>query len=209
MESWVSTSRLVILSFPVPPRLQELEDQYRREREEANYLLEQQRLVGGRDLAPSQAAQALLSLGRCLHGVALCPKNKDKPVVPGVVPVNREPEEGGGWVPAVGEKCCVATWRKVTPCGLHHPAPCFPQDYESKLEALQKQMDSRYYPEANEEEEEPEDEGEGWVPPQGFDALCRRVDDGSSGHLCANILHPSGGVTVSPCPHSAVDRAGV
>lgn len=35
-----------------------------------------------------------------------------------------------------------------------------PQDYESKLEALQKQMDSRYYPEANEEEEEPEDEGE-------------------------------------------------
>uniref|UniRef100_A0A8C3C2H1 plus-end-directed kinesin ATPase n=1 Tax=Cairina moschata TaxID=8855 RepID=A0A8C3C2H1_CAIMO len=31
-------------------------------------------------------------------------------------------------------------------------------DYESKLEALQKQMDSRYYPEANEEEEEPEDE---------------------------------------------------
>ncbi|NXJ80078.1 KIF1B protein, partial [Trogon melanurus] len=56
-------------------RLQELEDQYRREREEANYLLEQQRL-----------------------------------------------------------------------------------DYESKLEALQKQMDSRFYPEANEEEEEPEDE---------------------------------------------------
>ncbi|XP_039716934.1 kinesin-like protein KIF1A isoform X2 [Pteropus medius] len=56
-------------------RLQELEDQYRREREEATYLLEQQRL-----------------------------------------------------------------------------------DYESKLEALQKQMGSRYCPEANEEEEEPEDE---------------------------------------------------
>ncbi|XP_049629285.1 kinesin-like protein KIF1A isoform X6 [Suncus etruscus] len=56
-------------------RLQELEDQYRREREEATYLLEQQRL-----------------------------------------------------------------------------------DYESKLEALQKQVDSRYYPENNEEEEEPEDE---------------------------------------------------
>lgn len=36
-----------------------------------------------------------------------------------------------------------------------------PQDYESKLEALQKQVDSRYYPEVNEEEEEPEDEGEG------------------------------------------------
>lgn len=34
------------------------------------------------------------------------------------------------------------------------------QDYESKLEALQRQMDSRYYPEVNEEEEEPEDEGE-------------------------------------------------
>ncbi|PIO39743.1 hypothetical protein AB205_0131000, partial [Aquarana catesbeiana] len=56
-------------------RLQELEDQYRKEREEANYLLEQQRL-----------------------------------------------------------------------------------DYESRLEALQRQMDSRYYTEANDEEEEPEDE---------------------------------------------------
>lgn len=49
--------------------------------------------------------------------------------------------------------------------GLHHLSSCFPQDYESKLEALQKQMDSRYYPEANEEEEEPEDEGEAWEPP--------------------------------------------
>lgn len=58
MGSWVSTCRLVIHSFPVLPRLQELEDQYRREREEANYLLEQQRLVGGQDLAPSEAAQA-------------------------------------------------------------------------------------------------------------------------------------------------------
>ena len=55
--SWVPTSQLVILSFLVPPRLQELEDQYRREREEANYLLEQQRLVGSQDLALSQAAQ--------------------------------------------------------------------------------------------------------------------------------------------------------
>lgn len=49
--------------------------------------------------------------------------------------------------------------------GLHHLSSCFPQDYESKLEALQKQMDSRYYPEANEEEEEPEDEGKGWELP--------------------------------------------
>ncbi len=32
------------------------------------------------------------------------------------------------------------------------------QDYESKLEALQKQVD-RYYPEVPEEEEEPEEEG--------------------------------------------------
>ncbi|XP_072263889.1 kinesin-like protein KIF1A isoform X2 [Pyxicephalus adspersus] len=56
-------------------RLQELEDQYRKEREEANYLLEQQRL-----------------------------------------------------------------------------------DYESRLEALQRQMDSRYFTDVNEEEEEPEDE---------------------------------------------------
>uniref|UniRef100_A0A8D2M829 Kinesin-like protein n=1 Tax=Zonotrichia albicollis TaxID=44394 RepID=A0A8D2M829_ZONAL len=39
-------------------RLQELEDQYRREREEANYLLEQQRLVGGWDMAPSQSSAA-------------------------------------------------------------------------------------------------------------------------------------------------------
>lgn len=91
----------------------------------------------------------------------------------------------------------MAAWGKVTPCGLHCPSPCFPQDYESKLEALQKQMDSRYYPEANEEEEEPEDEGEGWLPPQGFDALC------------GSVLPPGGGVTVPPCPHSAVDRAGV
>ncbi|OCT81018.1 hypothetical protein XELAEV_18027832mg [Xenopus laevis] len=56
-------------------RLQELEDQYRKEREEANYLLEQQRL-----------------------------------------------------------------------------------DYESRLEALQRQMESRYFTEVTEEEEEPEDE---------------------------------------------------
>lgn len=35
-----------------------------------------------------------------------------------------------------------------------------PQDYESKLEALQKQVDS-YYPDAPEEEEEPEEEGGG------------------------------------------------
>uniref|UniRef100_A0A8B9R719 plus-end-directed kinesin ATPase n=1 Tax=Astyanax mexicanus TaxID=7994 RepID=A0A8B9R719_ASTMX len=32
------------------------------------------------------------------------------------------------------------------------------QDYESKLEALQRQVDSRYYPETTEEEEEPEEE---------------------------------------------------
>lgn len=36
--------------------------------------------------------------------------------------------------------------------------PIIFQDYESKLEALQKQVD-RYYPEATEEEEEPEEEG--------------------------------------------------
>ncbi|CAJ0916993.1 unnamed protein product [Ranitomeya imitator] len=32
------------------------------------------------------------------------------------------------------------------------------EDYESRLEALQRQMDSRYYTEVNEEEEEPEDD---------------------------------------------------
>lgn len=62
---------------------------------------------------------------------------------------------------AAGEGGMCRGWLKFTSCGLHH-SPCFPQDYESKLEALQKQMDSRYYPEANEEEEEPEDEGECW-----------------------------------------------
>ena len=76
----------------------------------------------------------------------------------------------------------MAPWRKVTPCRLHHPSPCFPQDYESKLEALQKQMDSRYYPEANEEEEEPEDEGEVWMPLQSFDALCGSKKSGPQVH---------------------------
>ncbi|KAK2108101.1 Kinesin-like protein kif1a [Saguinus oedipus] len=75
-------------------RLQELEDQYRREREEATYLLEQQRL-----------------------------------------------------------------------------------DYESKLEALQKQMDSRYYPEVNEEEEEPEDEE--WLDDDGVGSGTGRSSPGS------------------------------
>ncbi|MBZ3888049.1 Kinesin-like protein KIF1A [Sciurus carolinensis] len=89
-------------------RLQELEDQYRREREEATYLLEQQRL-----------------------------------------------------------------------------------DYESKLEALQKQMDSRYYPEVNEEEEEPEDEGP--VETKGHSAPCKATPE----HLaCSPGSSPEG-----PEPH--------
>lgn len=67
---------------------------------------------------------------------------------------------------AAGEGGVCRWWLKITSCGLHH-SPCFPQDYESKLEALQKQMDSRYYPEANEEEEEPEDEGECLVRKEG------------------------------------------
>uniref|UniRef100_A0A2I3HXH1 Kinesin family member 1A n=1 Tax=Nomascus leucogenys TaxID=61853 RepID=A0A2I3HXH1_NOMLE len=50
--------------------------------------------------------------------------------------------------------------RERTPCA---ETPAEPVDWafaqrELKLEALQKQMDSRYYPEVNEEEEEPEDE---------------------------------------------------
>ena len=45
----------------------------------------------------------------------------------------------------------------------HRPCVCA-QDYESKLEALQKQMGARFYPEVNEEEEEPGDEGEGAHP---------------------------------------------
>lgn len=49
---------------------------------------------------------------------------------------------------------------RLSPSLWWYHRPCLSlQDYESKLEALQKQMDSRYYPEVNEEEEEPEDEG--------------------------------------------------
>lgn len=60
-------------------------------------------------------------------GGSVCPKNKSKPVVPGVVLINTDSEEEGSQVPAGwGEKLCVAAWRKVTPCGLHHPSPCFP-----------------------------------------------------------------------------------
>lgn len=86
-------------------RLQELEDQYRREREEASNLLEQQRLVS----------------------------NANKP---------EEIRDKGQ--------------HKMLTFNL-----CFNfQDYESKLEALQRQVDSRYYPETTEEEEELEEEGE-------------------------------------------------
>uniref|UniRef100_A0A803YPM7 Kinesin-like protein n=1 Tax=Meleagris gallopavo TaxID=9103 RepID=A0A803YPM7_MELGA len=57
-------------------RLQELEDQYRREREEANYLLEQQRLVGGqsedqktplRHLAAEPLGASMKTLGAILQ----------------------------------------------------------------------------------------------------------------------------------------------
>lgn len=125
--------------LPAPPpvltrcsyRLQELEDQYRREREEATYLLEQQRLVRRphpRSLLPQPSVQPLeLALGG--H-------------------VRRGGPQGAGLRVEPQARFCA-------------------QDYESKLEALQKQMDSRYYPEVNEEEEEPEDEGEGSCPAQG------------------------------------------
>ncbi|RXN01407.1 hypothetical protein EOD39_6902 [Acipenser ruthenus] len=76
------------MKLEMEQRLQELEDQYRREREEANNLLEQQRL-----------------------------------------------------------------------------------EYESKLEALQKQVDSCYYPETTEEEEEPEEEVQ-WTERELMQALC-------------------------------------
>uniref|UniRef100_A0A8C2SPL0 Kinesin-like protein n=1 Tax=Coturnix japonica TaxID=93934 RepID=A0A8C2SPL0_COTJA len=74
-------------------RLQELEDQYRREREEANYLLEQQRLVGG------QASWAVPA-PPCLEGVCmgqLCASwNDDKSVIPSFpgLLVNMDMEEG-------------------------------------------------------------------------------------------------------------------
>lgn len=41
-------------------------------------------------------------------GGSVCPKNKGKPVVPGVVPINMDPEEGGGQVPAGGRS---AMWQ--------------------------------------------------------------------------------------------------
>ena len=112
-------------------RLQELEDQYRREREEATYLLEQQRLV-----------------------------RRPHPGSPLPQPFAQPPELArGGRVRRGGPQ---AAGLRVEP-----QARFCAQDYESKLEALQKQMDSRYYPEVNEEEEEPEDEGEGSCPAQG------------------------------------------
>ncbi|NXE39107.1 KIF1B protein, partial [Ptilorrhoa leucosticta] len=95
--------------------------------------------------------------GRCLCGVDLCSENKGKSVVPGVVSTNPDPEEGGGCAPA-GKRSAVWQHGARSHQWVASPSFCFPQDYESKLEALQKQMDSRYYPEANEEEEEPEDE---------------------------------------------------
>ncbi|KAI4580409.1 hypothetical protein MJT46_001777, partial [Ovis ammon polii x Ovis aries] len=110
------------MKLEMEQRLQELEDQYRREREEATYLLEQQRLVRRphpRSLLPQPSVQPLeLALGG--H-------------------VRRGGPQGAGLRVEPQARFCA-------------------QDYESKLEALQKQMDSRYYPEVNEEEEEPEDE---------------------------------------------------
>lgn len=110
-------------------RLQELEDQYRREREEATYLLEQQRLV--------------------------------RMPIPPCWPL---PPQGSGR----GDLCFPPSAHTPEVCGkaalvsaMEPQARLSLQDYESKLEALQKQMDSRYYPEVNEEEEEPEDEGKG------------------------------------------------
>lgn len=38
---------------------------------------------------------------------------------------------------------------------------------------------------------------------------ARRLDCISPGHLYANVLPPSSGVIVPPCPHSSVDGAGV
>lgn len=55
-------------------------------------------------------------------------------------------------------------WGRRAGVHVELPASLLRQDYESKLEALQKQMGSRGYPEANEEEEGPEDEGEGPCP---------------------------------------------
>lgn len=119
-------------------RLQELEDQYRREREEATYLLEQQRLV-----RPP-----------CQRGVGA-----GVPALPAVAVVGPPPD-------ALGPTEGGSGGRAGKGPGLHVGPRCFScgQDYESKLEALQKQMDSRYYPEVNEEEEEPEDEGESSQP---------------------------------------------
>lgn len=48
--------------------------------------------------------------------------------------------------------------RLLFACVSHCSSIIIVQDYESKLEALQKQVD-RYYPEVTEEEEEPEEEG--------------------------------------------------
>lgn len=125
-------------------RLQELEDQYRREREEATYLLEQQRLVRLPRFQDTTWRSGVWGPSGHSAGVASGGTRQT------LGPTAREAPVGGL---RRGLVCTGAT------ISLLH------QDYESKLEALQKQMDSRYYPEVNEEEEEPEDEGEGcsWV----------------------------------------------
>lgn len=126
-------------------RLQELEDQYRREREEATYLLEQQRLVS--DAAPPSLRAATYARGRLSS-------HAPTPCLPG--PISCIQTVG------CGEAHCPGTVREAQAGrAVVESQAFFLQDYESKLEALQKQMDSRYYPEVNEEEEEPEDEGEG------------------------------------------------
>lgn len=123
-------------------RLQELEDQYRREREEATYLLEQQRLVS--DAAPPSLRAATYARGRLSS-------HAPTPCLPG--PISCIQTVG------CGEAHCPGTVREAQAGrAVVESQAFFLQDYESKLEALQKQMDSRYYPEVNEEEEEPEDE---------------------------------------------------
>ena len=42
-------------------------------------------------------------------GGSVCPKNNGKLVVPGVVPINTAPEEGGGWVPLWGGEALCGT----------------------------------------------------------------------------------------------------
>uniref|UniRef100_A0A8C0ID41 Kinesin family member 1A n=1 Tax=Bubo bubo TaxID=30461 RepID=A0A8C0ID41_BUBBB len=88
-------------------RLQELEDQYRREREEANYLLEQQRLVGSGSFSgcPGMAKSWQMFAWGVSGFDALCGSNESGPWVPWAPLHPRPPSWQGGDCLSVSPQC--------------------------------------------------------------------------------------------------------